>query len=178
MLLETVCQNFNKARGTNQTSTSYVSKVPTNTEPAADGGSSATASAAINVGRGYTQNSCFFVVYGTGADNNTCNVRLIGWRTIGSNVETLLWVPVILCDLACTLSAAVGVAGKAVVATERFADTIAVTTGSLGTSLDVVSPTGDVIAHAVADIKGFSKIEFSFNTNSSATDVNALYCLY
>jgi hypothetical protein len=103
-------------------------------------------------------------------------VRLIGWRKLGSDPATQLWIPVVLAELACTACAVTGVAGKLIVATERFCDTITLVTGNDDISIDIVSPTGDVIAHALADIKGFSKLEITFDSTAAGT--TAMNCLY
>jgi hypothetical protein len=191
MEIEVVSTWFSKARVVNQTSASYVSKVPTNTEPAADNGTSATGSAAINNGGGDStrtgQNSLVVLPYGIGADDVTFNMQVIGWRVIGSQPISLLWVPSVLIDVACTAGTSTGVAGMQVLNTERFADTITVTTqpytiGSdgnahitnMGTPI-VNSPANNGIAFVVVPLYGFQKFEFSFNLNSSATSCNALY---
>ena len=43
-------------------------------------------------------------------------------------------------------------------------------------STEIVSPTGDVIAHCVQDVKGFAKVEVTFDM-TGATNGNALYAL-
>ena len=174
MLLETLATPFFKARSVNQTSATFVSKIPTATEPSGDAGT-ATGASVFDIGKGYAQNGVLVTPYGIGSDNNTMSLRLIGWRSIGANaVATLLWIPVIICEVAATLSTAVGIVGKTVLDTERFADTLSLTTGNDDVSIDIVSPTGNVIAHFVADLKGFQKLEVSFTTGSSATSCNAL----
>jgi hypothetical protein len=179
VLLETLTAGFRKARSVNQTSATFVSKVPTGTEPAGDAGTATGASvfdiAPTGASGGAGPNAVLVMPYAVGADNTTFSVRAIGWRLIGSDPATLLWVPTLLVELACTASAVVGVAGRAVVATERFADTITLTTGNDDVSVDIVSPTGDVAGHALVDIKGCQKLEFSFSTGSSATSCNALF---
>jgi hypothetical protein len=180
MLLETLSQEFRKARSVNQTSNGYVSKVPTATEPSGDAGT-ATGASVIDLGKGGStaQNGLLAVFYGTGSNNNTFSARVIGWRSAGSNApDTMLWIPVVLVEFALTLSSTpAGVVGKTIVATELFADTIALTYGNDDISVDIVSPAADIIAHAVLDLKGFQKVEFSFTTGGSATDCNSLLAL-
>lgn len=182
MLLETLSQSFRKARSTNQTSNGYVSKVPTATEPKGDAGT-ATGASVIDLATGghYSQNAVLIVFYGVGSNNNTFSCRLIGWRQVGANnALTDLWIPVPLFEVQVTLSSTpVGVAGHTIVATELFADTIALTgtTANDDVSIDITSPANDTIAHLVADVKGFTKIELSFTTGASATSCNALLAL-
>ncbi len=179
-LLETYCSSFRKARSVNQTSNGYVSKLPTATEPSGDAGS-ATGASVIDIAPigGVGQNGCRCVFYGVGSNNNTFSSRVIGWSSVGDNdVNTKLWIPVILVEFAVTLSSTpIGVAGKTIVATELFADTITLTYGNANVSVDIVSPAADIIASAIFDVKGFQKIEFSFTTGASATSCNALLAL-
>lgn len=180
MLLETESMSFRKVRAVNQTSNGYVSKLPTATEPSGDAGT-ATGASVIDLApkQGAAQNGLIVVFYGVGSNNNTFSARVIGWRVTGeNNVDTLLWIPVVLCEFAVTLSSTpIGVANKTIVATELFADTIALTYGNDDVSVDIVSPAADIIAHAVLDLKGFMKAELSFTTGGSATSCNALVAL-
>ena len=174
MLLETLSVDFVKALATDATNTSFPSKVPTATEPSGNG--------VIDLGgpgaSAVVQNGILIVPYATAGDDDTFSVRVIGWRKLGNAPATLLWVPVVLAELACTASQAVGVAGRLVVATERFADTITLVTGNEDISIDIVSPTGNVIAHALADLKGFKKVELTFDSTAAGTTaMNALYAL-
>ena len=163
--------DFRKAKATSATDTGFPSKIPTATEPTGDGVHD------IPGVEGIMQNGMIVIPYGVGSDNHTFDMRVIGWRIVGrNNSATSLWIPVIITQLAVTLSAAVGVANKTIIATERFADTITLTTGNDDISIDIVSPTGDVIAHAVIDLKGFSKIEFTFDLGAG-TDCNCLFAL-
>jgi hypothetical protein len=173
----TNCSTFRKARpAANSTDATFPSRIPTATEPTGDGvielGGSGNSKGA------YTQNGIVVVSYGTGSNNDTFSTRLIGWRQLGeATAATALWIPVVLVEMACTLSAVVGVAGKIIVAGERFVDTMVLTTGDAGVSVDTVSPTGDVVAHFVADVKGFQKAELTFQITSGTTDMNALVAL-
>lgn len=169
-VIGTEAMDFRKALTTSATDTSFLSKIPTGTEPTGAGVHD------IHGGVGIMQNGMIVVPFGIGSDNHTFDMRIIGWRCVGRNAATAIWVPVIIAQLAVTLSAAVGIAGKTILNTERFADTLALTTGNDDVSIDVVSPTGDVIAHAVVDLKGFSKVEFTFDLGSG-TDCNCLFAL-
>lgn len=177
ILLQTPGEAYRKGRSVNATNTSFASIIPTVTEPKGDAGT-ATGNSVIDCLNGAAHgagvpNAVKLVFYGTGNDDTTFSVRLIGWNQIGDDVNTNIWVPIILAEFGCTLSATVGIAGRTVVATERFVDTISVITGNAGVGMDVVSPTAEEIASAVIDLKGAQKIELSYDM-TGATGANAL----
>lgn len=181
MQLETISQDFQKARRVNATDTSFPSRIPTKTRPALglESAGSATSQDVIRT-RGpngaISQNLILVMPYGTGSDNDTFNLRLYAWRLVSppNNDPNLnVYVPLMLCELACTLSATVGVAGTPLVATERLVDTIVLTTGSTA-NVTIVSPTGDIPAHALIDFLGGPDLEFTFDVNSGTTGMNAL----
>jgi len=181
MLVETLSMKFVKARrdasgvAANATNATFPSKVPTITKPS---GAGVIELCSPDKGA-VAQNGIVLIPYGTGSDNNTFELRVIGWRLVTNDEgKAGLWIPVLLVELHCTLSAAVGVAGATVVNTERFADTISLTTGNDDVSVDIVSPTGEIIAHAMLDLKGFNLVETTFSINSGGTtDMNCLYAL-
>ena len=170
MLLETLSMVLKKALATDATDAAFPSKIPTGTEPSGNG------VIELGTGGGLTQNGILLMPYATAGDNDTFSMRLIGWRRLGENTQTLLWIPVVLCELALTASTVVGVAGRVIAATERFADTITLVTGNDDISIDIVSPTGNVAAHAVADLKGSQKVELTFDSTAAGT--TAMNCLY
>lgn len=174
MLVETVSMSFRKARSANSTDSGFPSRVPTMTAPSGTGVINLCTSDGM-----LAQNGMVLLLYGLGADNDTMSCRVIGWRSVGENdVTTGLWIPVILCEFAAVLSGATGVAGATILNTERFADTITLTTGNDDVSVDIVSPTGDVIAHAMMDLKGFQKVELTFKLGGTPpTSMNALVAL-
>ncbi len=183
MLIETLSINFRRARSVNQTSSSYVSKSPTPTMPSGDAGT-ATGASVITLSApsdgSRSQNAIFISPYGTGSNNSTMNLRVIAWHALpsGQDSKATLWIPNNLGEFLCTLSAVTGADGTLIDSTNRFADTIVVTVGStLGgeaASENIISPANDTIASILLDLKGAQIVELSFNTNSSATDCNAL----
>jgi hypothetical protein len=169
------------ARTVNATG-SFPSKVPTVTEPFGDAATATGASVIDLASRPegmFTQNGMLVVAFGTGANDTTFSFRVIGWNRIGINTigQQALWVPVNLLEIACIIGTPVGVAGTLVPATCGFVDTMTVTTGStLGgetASENIVSPANDTIACCLMDLKGFKKVEITFNIGT-ATDANAL----
>ena len=178
MYLQTESQHARRVRTTNATDNGFPSRIPTGTKPSGTGGAAAqaSASAVIEFGPGITQNSLMLIPFGAGSNDNTFSLRVIGWTLVDEgNSEEFIWVPVVLCELAVTLSSTpVGLANKVVNGSQLFADTITVTTGNANVSTEAVSPTGNVVAHAVVDVKGFELVEVTFTTGGSATSCNAL----
>jgi hypothetical protein len=169
---------WQKARDVNQTSNGYVAKDPTATEPTGTGTTATNASVINTAPNGVASyNAILLIPYGAGADDATFSVRVIGWKSIGGNGTTGLWIPFVLAELAVTLCTAVGVSAKIIVDTERFADTLVATKGNTTTSVDITSQADNTIAHAGVALKGSQKVELSFTTGGSATNCNALYLL-
>lgn len=157
-VLQSLAQSYVKARTANATDSSFAAKNPTSTAPSGTG--------VVEVSRtGVGPADLLLVFFGEGADNTTFDVRVIGWSPVGS-----LWVPTLIAQMSCTLSAVVGVAGYDVTASERFADTI-----SLGNGIAVVTnPASDAMpATALVDVAGYRKAEVVFDM-TGATNGNAL----
>ena len=117
-------------------------------------------------GEGRMSHDLELIPFGAGAATNTCAVRVVGWRRVGAT-----WVPNLLCDLAVTLGAAVGLAASSdIKSTDLFAKTITATTGL------VVLPscTTDTPARAVVNVHGYDYVQIQTSTAGSATNVNAL----
>ncbi len=180
-------RQWRKALATNATNTSFASKIATITEPTNDG----VISLCQSLG-GPVPKHMLVVPFATSGDNDTMDMRIIGWRrltTTGLPGGTL-WIPHVLGQFTCTMSAAVGVAGAPVVATERFADTIIIhaTIITQEKTTDVVSaaaastggiwinsPANDLIGMIDVRTKGFEKMELTFDTTAvGTTDMNAL----
>ena len=178
MYLEDMARPILRALATSSTSTSFTAKEATATEPTGDGVIDLT-----TANGGIVPRRLRFMPIGTGDDNDVFAVRLYGWSRYGNNSNTLLWIPHLITELTCTLCARTGVAGKLMVATERFCDTIVVakqpltTDGGGATRGDiwVHSPTGDLIAWGEMPLYGFTKIEPEFDmTTGDPTNGNIL----
>ena len=185
VMLMTMSDRFRRVRKTNCTDNGFPSRLITATEPSGTGNSAAqaTASAVFDLGTdtagSAAQNGLVIKPYGAGADNATFSLRVIGWRKVDEgDPATSIWDPTVLVELACTLSATpIGLAGKVIVATDLFADTITLTYGNANVSNEIISPANNIAAHAVVDLKGFQKVEITFTTGGSATNCNALIAL-
>lgn len=165
----TPTMNFRKGHATNSTATSFASKIPTITEPSGDG--------VHKVAPGsWMPNAIMAVFFGAGSENDTFSARIIGWRKIatGGGDPNTLYIPMVLAELGCTISATVGIANSPLVATDRFVDTISLITGNDDVSIDIVSPTADEIGHVVLDIKGCNYLEFSYDM-TGATNGNCVF---
>lgn len=161
----TAAKDFVKLLSTNATDASFPSKVPTVTEPTGDG--------VIDVTKnGIVYNNIILVPFGTNANDQTFKLRLIGWRKVST-----LWVPVPLMQATCTLSSSIpGVSGATVSNSNYFVDTVTLESWvNSNVSAEAVSPTGNIAAHILADMKGFAKVEVTFDRNSSAASCNTLY---
>lgn len=176
--LETINTPFRKVRSVNSNSSSFPSKIPTTTEPKDDAGTAAGASIVeLCIPQGGLVNNSFLVVpYGLGSSNDGFSMRVLGWKRIRSGTLFDLWVPVKLLEVACLLGASTGVAGSPVLNTELLCDTITIVSGSgnAGVSVDVLDPADDTIAHFVMALKGFSKLEFTFDQTTNTPTMNAL----
>lgn len=175
-------RDFQKARSVNATNTTFASKVVTLTEPSGDAGT-ATGASVIDLcvgGNGVSAaNEIVILPYGTGDADDVFDMRVIGWRCVGRSA-TPTWIPVTLAGFTCTLSAATGVAGGALVVAELLCDTIALTgtSGNDDISIDIVSPANDTAAHVTVKLKGFQKIELIFDmTTNNPTGANCLIAL-
>jgi hypothetical protein len=150
--------DFAKVRSANSTDATFAARPPTVTQPAGDG---------VIAWAG--KDSLLLLTYGAGADNSTVDVRVLGWQQIAG-----LWVPAFLCQATFTLSAIVGVAGQAVLNTERFADTVSITNG-IGVG---GTPVGDSApATLEVPVGPYDLVEVLFDLGT-ATSANCLYSAF
>jgi hypothetical protein len=166
---------FRKARATNANSSSFPSKIPTVTEPTGDG--------IIDIGGpdgGIGQNAARITPYGLGSDNDVFSLRVIAWNRIKASGVLDLWVPTVLVEVSCQCCGVVGIAGSAVLNTERFCDAITLVTGNDDVSVDIVSAgaTAEVISHFVVALKGAQKIELAYDQTTGTPTTNALIALF
>ena len=160
--MSVLVSKLQRARATSATGT-FPSKVPTATTP--------TGAGVVNdpiVGQA-APDWVQIIPFGDGADNSTFDLRVIGWEVS----ELGLWVPVILAQAACTLSAAVGANTYEVTASQRFADTITLTQVLTNVDSKLSSPTGDLVASFQVQTRGCVYVEVTFNLGT-ATGANAL----
>ena len=172
-----------KVLATSATDATFPSKIPTVTEP--------TGAGVLDLASqgGVVPSRIVVLPFGAGADNTTFDMRIIGWRKLGAlPTPGELWIPTVLAQVSCTLSAAIGIAGAPLVATDRFADTIILhaTITAQGKTTDTdsagaastgrivfTSPANDLVAHFTVELEGCQKVEFTFDM-TGATNGNAL----
>jgi len=152
---------LSRVRATSATG-SFPSRVPTVTAPTGDG---IVNDPIVQGAPDWVQ----IVPFGDGADNATFDCRVIGWKVS----DLGLWVPTILAQAACTLSAAVGVNTYEVTASQRFADTITLTQVLANVDSKLSSPTGDLVGSFQVQTRGCVLIEVTFSLGT-ATGANAL----
>lgn len=169
--LMTFAGTLARARTTNATDTSFAAKIPTVTEP--------TGAGIIDLATGQVMhNNLFLIPFGTDADNETFDMRIIGWRKASLSGSADIWLPIPLLQVSCTLSDdMLGVAAAALLNTEFLADTITAAvafTEYAGISYQLSSPANDTPAHILLDCKGCKKIEVLFDLTGAA-GANAFY---
>lgn len=173
-----------RALTTNANSSAFASKIPTITEPTNDG---VIKIAQSGVGQGVPSRIKLWPIL-LGSDNDVSSMRIIGWNRVEKDAAKTLWVPTVIGEYVCTAGAAVGIAGAAVGATERFCDTIVpvaarqrdevIAAGTaIGSDYEVLSPVGDLIGHIILPIAGFEKLEFTFDQTTGTPTQNVLYSL-
>lgn len=171
-----------RALATNASTSSFASKVPTIAEPTNDG--------VIDLTHLATSLLCPKRIklwpIGLGSDNDAFSMRVLGWHSCILSGSLTLWFPTVIGEFACTISAAVGVAGAAVLATERFADTITpvaartrdrvIAAGTaINSNYEILSPTNDLIGHVIMPLGGFEKMELQFDQTTNTPTMNCLY---
>lgn len=173
MLLDTRQSELALVRPTNSTATgtSIANPVDTLTQP--------TGAGVVSTGAGLSTacNALLLLPYGTATATNTFLMSVFGWDFIplSGGQGGGSWHAYLLASFTCTLGSVTGLAGSAVAAANLYCDTIALGVGNANVSNEVVSPTGNVNAHCVVDVKGVQLVEVKFARNSSAASANALY---
>ncbi len=155
------------------TDATFPATIPTATEPTGD---------SIVDLSGQKYRKIRVMPFGAGADNDTHVIRVIGWNQVGSTSDsTLIWVPSLLASYTSTLSTLVGVSGKVVTDSERFADTLVIV-ANMGTDAQgtvKVSPADNLTpAYFICELNGAQKVQVTFDLTGTSTSANALYELF
>lgn len=119
---------------------------------------------------------------GLGANNDAYSFRVWGWSRIGSGVSPgTLWVPAELGEYSCILGNFIGVALSPVLATEFFADTVAVVKEPVTTAdvtnagtTEIFSPANDTPGWIELRLRGVEKLEFDFDQTTNTPTCNLL----
>ena len=173
---------FRRLRTTNEDATAFASKIPTTTEPTNDGVLNLT------LNGNHVPERIKLIPILLGADNDVSSMRVLGWHSVLLSGSTVLWVPVIIAEYVCTASTQVGVAGSAVLATERFCDTITPVAArqrdfviAAGTVVNsdyaVLSPVNNTTGHVVIPVAAFEKLEVTSDQTTGTSTFNVLFSL-
>lgn len=150
--------------------TSYPSIAPTIVEP--------DNSLDMRVRKG---NFGVFSVIGVGSDNQTGQLRIVGWRSLASrqiDPDKIVWFPTVLALVDFTLSANTGFADSAFGTTSRAADTMADATSPSADSIKIISPADDAtLAMVIVDALGCELLTANV-LSSSFTRGNVLASVY
>lgn len=155
---------FQRARAVNSTDAAFAALASTTTKPSGAG---------VIDFSGDPPAWVKLIPFGTGANNDQFDVRVVGWSLIGS-----LWVPHILLQFTATLSTSVGVAGAEVTDSERFADTVSrpePNFGEAGVDCQPHSPQNDTPGFYVIDAGGCIVFRIDFDLAGVTTGANALF---
>ncbi len=116
----------------------------------------------------------FIQPYGTGADNATLDLRVVGVSRVIKPAGGQEFRRYVLTEIACVLSTDVGEASRVVDNNDRYADSLTQTFGVAGNG--IVSPGGNVRGYALIDLSGveFFYIEFKRGTATAANAVTRL----
>lgn len=172
--------------GTNLDATSFASKIPTITKPAASS-TVAIIDLVNDFGNGGMVPTWWkFEFLLLGADNDVASFRFIGWNRATGNSTADLWVPQTFAEFSCTASAMVGIASTAVLNTERWCDTIApvalmiedikIAAGtSLSSDTRVHTPQNDTSGYVIMPIRGYELLEFTLDQTTNTPTGNVLF---
>jgi hypothetical protein len=163
-----------KAFSANVVFGAFVAKVATLTKPVGSGVFNLYDTALGIATEPYVPENLELFPYGSNADNTTLNLRVWGWQQ--TTDATPIWVPQLITELACTLSAACTLTPIGV--NNFLADTIAVTKGAAeasGSGVSVNSPANDTPGSALVGLRGCELIEFAVGTGAVGVDANCLW---
>jgi hypothetical protein len=153
----------------NQTGATVPAPAPTITQPSGDG------VIPLN-GMSNPPNVLALAFFGAGADDNTGLARVTGWKRCDLAGSVTLWVPTPLALLDLTLSTMTGVAGAAILNTDRFVDIIA-EVGGYTTAEEILqaATAENTLAVYKVDVFGHELVQVQVGTNSSATNMNGIW---
>lgn len=117
--------SWQKLLTSNDSSAAFVARAPTGTKPTVspDGNAIVMPGSTDGTG-GQIASTLKLMFFGAGADNTTYSIRVIGWVRVNGT-----WIPEPICAADVILGGIVGAATLALLAADRLADTITVTSG-------------------------------------------------
>jgi hypothetical protein len=124
---------------------------------------------------GVGHGAMFLMPFAIGAAGVTFSIRVMGFKQIGTDPNTLLWVPLELYEADCIAGTDHGLAGAQVLDTEFFASTITLVFGTSNVSSETVSPANNNNGHICLDTKGCRYIKTLFKMGTASSG-NCLLC--
>ena len=168
---------LHKALALNSTAGTFQPMMPSGSMPSGDGIYDA------GLAGMYSAKQIVLLPYADGGAGSSFSLRLYGWRAVGADPNTWVWVPMLLVELSCTTCSAPGpippygtLSVDLILDSERFCDTLGVVNGSVGPGEgEVVSQPGtDLIGFAVVYLRGCQRFQFDFQQ----TDRVGMNCLW
>lgn len=164
---------FRQARSVNATATSLTSKTPTATKPSGEGVIDLFNAAYGIATNTYMPDFMQLVPYGTDADNEQFDMRVVGWNRTAISGVSELWIPQLLLQSVVTMG---NIAATAIGANHFMADTMTIAEGD--SSEKVISSADDTPASVLLNLRGCELIEILFSLTAALTEGTGANCLW
>lgn len=177
-----VVRPFMRVRGVNSNSAAFPARAPSKTGPVQGLGAADAVLIRISTegGGGEAPGGLMLVFFGTGADNDAFDVKVIGYHRVGSGDWSMV-VPFTLASLRVTLGQAQGISGGEVDSSQRMADTISILSEPTETAdvtrtgtLTLYSPADNSVAWVIVPTIGAASYELVFADTIGTPTKNAL----
>ena len=166
-----VSHPFKSVLSTNSTATSFTAKTPTTTKPSGD-----AVLDLFNIGHSLGEHipeELVLIPYGTDANDETFDMRVWGWSRDVTDPNDVIWIPVLIIELNCTLG---NITFTDKGASHFLVDTLVEAAGDT-TGVVTVSPANDTAARCVVPTDGAQLLEFDFDMILAA-GANCLYRVF
>lgn len=159
------------------TSGSFSARNATSTEPSGDGIIDLESEQLGAGWHGKVPAYLLLVPFGTGANNDTFDMRVYGYSaTIPTDLvtDTKLYIPQLLCDVSATMSA---ITFSDYAADTFLVDTLTLNDGATdnGPWLSIVSPAEDMVGNIIIHTRGCRYIRFEFDLLVTPTHANCMW---
>ena len=131
----------------------------------------------LGKGKLLTANGLKFLPFGTDTATETFLMSVFAWDYINPKAaqNSGRWTAWPLATFLCTLCTLAGSAGGEVDNTNLYCDTITEVIGNANVSNEIISPTGNMKASVILDVKGANLVQVLFARNSSSVSANTLW---
>lgn len=135
------------------------------------------AAGVINIGVGNQSNSNYgkFVFFGTGTAAQSFEAKLVGWQLAQMGSPFMLWIPVTIADLTCTLGSTAGAGANAPLTTSQLMVSAITVLNSLIEPNYDLWPADNGIQLIRFDLSGFERLQLLIGPSGGATNGNALF---